>query len=158
MTHDQWLHAIAACAVQLERQTKCPAPLMVAQAAVESAWGQRPIGKANYFGIKRAARHTQWCTVLTREVIHGQSVMEHLEFADYDNLEAACADFAWLITRGAPYAAAWQRYQQTRDLEGLIAAVARTYASDPGYARLVGEVAHLANVRGAIEAAAEVVA
>jgi hypothetical protein len=39
-----------------EAETGCPAPLMIAQWAVESSWGAKPAGKANYFGIKMAAR------------------------------------------------------------------------------------------------------
>jgi hypothetical protein len=29
---------------------------MIAQWAVESRWGENPVGHANYFGVKRAAR------------------------------------------------------------------------------------------------------
>jgi hypothetical protein len=79
--------------------------------------------------VKRAARHTQWCTIETREVVGGKSVVENLEFADYDSLEDSCCDYAWLITNGAPYRAAWEQYQKARDLPSLIAAVARVYAN-----------------------------
>ena len=47
------------------------------------------------------------CTVTTHEVIHGQSVEMDLDFADYPSLEDSCRDYAWLITQGAPYRAAW---------------------------------------------------
>jgi hypothetical protein len=36
--------------------------------AIESKWSEKPVGHANYFGVKRAARHTKWCTVLAQEV------------------------------------------------------------------------------------------
>ena len=48
----------------------------------------------NYYGIKRAARHTKWCTVATREVVNGKSVVQDLDFADYDSLEVSCRDYA----------------------------------------------------------------
>jgi flagellum-specific peptidoglycan hydrolase FlgJ len=35
--------------------------------------------------VKRAARQTKCCTVTTREVINGKSVVENLEFAEYDS-------------------------------------------------------------------------
>ena len=68
------LNEVARIAVRLEQQTACPAQLLIAQWAIESKWGEKPVGHANYFGVKRAARHTQWCTVTTREVVNGKSV------------------------------------------------------------------------------------
>ena len=100
--------------------------------------------------IKRAARHTKWCTVTTREVVDGKSVSENLQFADYDSLEDSCRDYAWLITNGAPYHVAWERYQNDHDLHALIASVAWVYATDPGYAHLAAAIATQLNVSQAI--------
>ncbi len=119
---------------------------MIAQWAIESAWGAKPVGHANYFGIKKADRHTKCCTVATREVVNGKTVIENLEFADYDSLEASCRDYAWLITHGAPYHAAWEEYQQGHELRVLIAEVARDYATDPNYAALVNAITRQTNV------------
>ena len=93
-----------------------------------------------YFGIKKAERHTKCCTVTTREVINGKSVIENLEFTDYDCLEDSCRDYAWLITHGAPYHAAWRQYQSDHDLHALVAAVARVYATDQTYAGLTATI------------------
>jgi flagellum-specific peptidoglycan hydrolase FlgJ len=144
------LNEVARIAVRLEQETGCPAQLMIAQWAIESAWGAKPVGHANYFGIKKADRHTKCCTVTTREVINGKSVVENLEFADYDSLEDSCRDYAWLITSGAPYHAAWEQYQQGSDLRALIAAVARVYATDSNYERLVAAVGAQRDVSHAI--------
>ena len=144
------LNEVARIAVRLEQQTACPAQLLIAQWAIESKWGEKPVGHANYFGVKRAARHTQWCTVATREVVNGKSVIESLEFADYDSLADSCRDYAWLITQGAPYHAAWARFQADHDLHTLIVAVAGIYATDPNYARLAASIAGQANVAQAI--------
>jgi flagellum-specific peptidoglycan hydrolase FlgJ len=144
------LDEVARIAVRLEQETGCPAQLLIAQWAIESKWGEKPVGHANYFGIKRASRHTKWCTVTTREVVNGKSVVENLAFADYDSLDDSCRDYAWLITNGAPYHAAWEQYREGRDLPVLIVAVARVYATDPNYAHLAVEVASQANVLQAI--------
>jgi len=144
------LNEVARIAVRLEQQIGCPAQLLIAQWAIESAWGAKPVGHANYFGIKKADRHAMWCTVTTREVVNRQSVIENLEFADYDSLEDSCRDYAWLITNGAPYRAAWKQYQKDRDLPSLIAAVAHVYATDPSYARLVAVIADQTNVKQAV--------
>jgi len=117
--------------------------------------GRKAVGHANYFGVKRAARHTRWCTVATREVVNGKSVIENLEFADYDSLADSCRDYAWLITQGTPYHAAWARYQTDRGLHTLIVAVAATYATDPNYARLCTTIAGQANLALAIKARAK---
>jgi len=144
------LDQVAQIAVALEAQTGCPAQLLIAQWALESEWGAKPAGTANYFGIKRAARHTKWCTVTTREVVNGKSIVQELQFADYDSLEDSCRDYAWLITNGAPYHAAWQQYLNDRNLHTLIAAVARVYATDPNYARVAASIAGQENVAQAI--------
>jgi hypothetical protein len=82
--------------------------------------------------MKRAARHTKWCTITTQEVFTSAQLEAwnhqhptspgrvlatlpdtHLrvaiddEFADYDSLEASCQDYAWSITHGEPYRRAW---------------------------------------------------
>ena len=150
---EQRLEEVARIAVALEAQTGCPASLMIAQWALESKWGAKPVGKANYFGIKAAARHEKCCTVTTHEVINGRSVVQNLEFADYDSLEDSCRDYAWLITQGAPYRSAWEQYQNDHDLHALIAAVAGTYATDLHYASMVAQIASQGNVAQAIAAA-----
>jgi flagellum-specific peptidoglycan hydrolase FlgJ len=150
---EQRLKEVSAIAVTLEAQTGCPAPLLIAQWAVESEWGAKPAGTANYFGIKHAARHTKCCTVTTREVVNGTSIVQNLQFADYDSLADSCRDYVWMITCGAPYHAAWQQYLNDRDLHALIAVVARVYATDPGYERLVAAIAGQENVAQAIAAA-----
>jgi flagellum-specific peptidoglycan hydrolase FlgJ len=144
------LNEVARIAVRLEQETGCPAQLMIAQWAIESAWGAKPVGRANYFGIKKADRHTKCCTVTTHEVINGKPVVENLEFADYDSLEDSCRDYAWLITNSAPYHNAWEQYQRERDLYALIAAVAQVFASDPNYVCLATAIADQHNVSQAL--------
>ena len=66
------LSEVARIAVALEAQTGCPAQLMIAQWALESKWGAKPVGHANYFGVKMAPRHKLCCTVTTHEVVDGE--------------------------------------------------------------------------------------
>ncbi len=144
------LKQIALIADTLEAQTRCPAALMIAQWALESEWGDKLVGRNNCFGMKREGRHTEFCTVPTHEVIHGKPVVLDLEFADYDSVEDSCRDYAWLITHGAPYRAAWEQYQQIGDLQALIRTVAATYATDPNYARLITTIAGQTNITQAL--------
>lgn len=150
---DARLAEVARIAVALEAQTGCPAQMLIAQWAVESQWGAKPAGHANYFGVKKNSRDPQCCTVETREVVNGRSVIESLEFADYASLEESCRDYAWLITQGAPYRTAWEKYRADHNLQNLIAAVSRSYATDPKYMAMVSTIAGQSNVARAIAAA-----
>jgi flagellum-specific peptidoglycan hydrolase FlgJ len=149
-TRTERLDEVAQIAVRLEAETGCPAQLLIAQWALESQWGAKPAGAANYFGIKKASRHEKCCTVTTREVVNGKAVMKDLQFADYDSLEASCRDYVWLITHGSPYRAGWERYRQDHDLHAFIAAVAAAYATDPAYKALATTIASQSNVTSAI--------
>jgi flagellum-specific peptidoglycan hydrolase FlgJ len=147
------LAQIAQIAVALEKQTRCPASLMIAQWAVESRWGAKPVGHANYFGMKKNNRDPESCNVETEEIVNGKPVEEELQFADYDSLEDSARDYALLITEGEPYRAAWDAYSKDRDLAALIVAVAAKYATGEGYASLVSIIANQTNVQRAIVAA-----
>ena len=73
---EQRLNEVARIAVALEAQTGCPAQLLIAQWAIESKWGEKPVGHANYFGIKtRRPPHEVAARVTTREVVNGKSVV-----------------------------------------------------------------------------------
>jgi uncharacterized FlgJ-related protein len=45
------LAQVARIATALEAP-RCPTALLIAQWAIESQWGEKPVGDANYFGIK----------------------------------------------------------------------------------------------------------
>lgn len=149
------LQEVARIAVRLEAETGVPAQMLIAQWALESQWGAKPAGQANYFGIKKADRHERCCTVTTHEVVNGKSVQMDLEFADYDSLEASCRDYAWLISNGAPYRDAWQKFKRTGDVHNLIFDISRVYATGLQYAQLATQIAGQSNVARAIAAAKE---
>jgi len=182
--HTARLTEVAAIAVRIEAETECPARMLLAQWALESKWGEKKVGKANYFGIKRAMRHTKWCTVTTHEVWTQVQVFEwnarHQnnpariveqdgtgrsakytvviddDFADYDSLEESCRDYAWLITHGKPYHAAWREYMDFKDVDKLIKGIAHVYATAPAYAELVHQLAFQAEVTQVISLASSI--
>lgn len=149
----QRLDEVARIAVRLEADTGLPAEALVAQWALESKWGQRPAGKANYFGIKKAARHEQCCVVTTHEVVDGRPVTCDLEFADYRSLEDSCWDYAWLITQGEPYRNVWAQYGRDNDVRSLVSGIARVYATSPEYGQLAARIAGQENVARAVREA-----
>ncbi len=135
------LNEISKIAVHLETLTQVPAQLLVSQWALESKWGSKPVGVANYFGIKRSKRHEKCATCVTTEYIDGKPQKQTLEFADYDDLTASASDYCWLISNGAPYRLAWASYLRTKDVRQLLLGISRTYATDPSYGKLVQQIA-----------------
>jgi peptidoglycan hydrolase FlgJ len=114
-----------------------PARLTLAQAALESQWGRKPIGK-NYFGIKQAARHKASKVVLTSEQEKSGAIYKaRLAFADYPTIEAGVMDYAWLISQGAPYREPWKTYQTNKNVVQLGQGIAKIYATSLSYAQLL---------------------
>ena len=180
---EQRLKKVAAIAAVLEKRTGCPGQLLIAQWAIESQWGEKPVGNFNFFGVKRAARHAKFCIVTTHEVFtagqlgawnthhpdrparviaampDGRTRVElDDEFADYDSLGASCEDYAWLITDGEPYQQAWRRYLADKNVAALVTSVARVYATAPQYAELAREISDEPKVKQALSNASEPVA
>jgi len=138
MTSKQEFFAtITPLAKAAEARFGVPARLTIAQAALESQWGKKPIGN-NYFGIKQAARHKNSKVVLTSEQEKTGAIYKaRLAFADYPSIEAGVMDYAWLISQGAPYREPWQRYQTNKNILELGSGIAKIYATSLSYAQLL---------------------
>jgi len=118
-------------------QTKwnIPRSVILAQWALESAWGKKLSGKHNCFGIK--ARAGEPCTaVVTHEVIGGKRVTRTALFRDYASLTEAFDAHAKLLATGSAYA------DFRKALPDLVKATAALgggtpvrprYATDPAY-------------------------
>jgi Mannosyl-glycoprotein endo-beta-N-acetylglucosaminidase len=151
------LDDVAAIAAKIEGESGFPAEAMVAQWAIESEWGQKPVCTNNYFGIKLAARHQSGCSHETTELMserriaiwnedhpdhlitkgqkyrEGYYVQVNQKFADYHSLEESCRDYATLITTVPIYAEAWHSYQNSKDVRSLLRGLAGIYWTDPEY-------------------------
>ena len=130
---DLWPHAEAASAA-----TGIPARFLVAQAALETGWGEKVLKNAqgmssyNVFNLKAGSR---WdgptLSLPVREYAAGAPVTEHATFRMYGSYADAFADYARLLTQAPRYAAVLGQREA--------AAFARTlhqagFATDPGYA------------------------
>lgn len=149
MTPDQMteLDRIAEAAVLCERNTDFPAEVSVAQCILESAWLTCAPGN-NCFGIKATDDAEQYC--VTKEFLNGTWQTCKLAFETYPTLAACFIAHAKLLTTGSRYAHAWAGYLVTRDLDGLIRAIAPIYATDPNYASEILTLAHGPHVTAAI--------
>ncbi|MFJ5159112.1 flagellar assembly peptidoglycan hydrolase FlgJ [Pantoea sp. NPDC088449] len=112
--------------------------LILAQAALESGWGQREIPAAdgspshNLFGIKATG---DWkgktAEITTTEYINGVKQKVKAAFRVYDSYEHALADYAKLLTNNPRYS---RVVNSTTAEQGAKALQAGGYATDPAYA------------------------
>lgn len=114
-----------------------PAPLILAQAALESGWGQREIRGAdgaqsfNLFGIKA---DRSWkgpvVEVMTTEYVDGQAQKVSAKFRAYGSYDEAFTDYAKFMTRNPRYANVIATEDPAAAAHGLQRA---GYATDPQY-------------------------
>jgi len=112
--------------------------LILAQAALESGWGQREIPTANgnpshnLFGIKATA---DWkgktAEITTTEYIDGVKQKVKAAFRVYDSYEHALADYTKLLTHNPRYS---HVINSATPEQGAKALQAGGYATDPAYA------------------------
>lgn len=133
------------------------ARMIIAQAALETGWGQHGVGSGstvasshNLFGIK-ASGDSASTTATTTEYIDGRPQQVTASFRRYDSDAAALQGYADLIS-GSP------RYQAVAgsgdDAERFAGALQRAgYATDPNYAQKLVAVADSPHLAAAINAA-----
>jgi len=125
-----------------------PAPYILAQAAHESAWGQREIANAdgssshNLFGIKAGAGwNGAVAEVTTTEWVAGEPQKVVQKFRAYGSYADAFQDYARLIAQSPRYAGAMQQVAAGATPQGWAASLQKAgYATDPGYADKLARV------------------
>ena len=132
MTKTEFLQQATAAAAAASRESGLPAGITVAQAILESNWGQSQLARDghNYFGIKAHANHDR-VAYPTFEVINGSTVRVMAEFARYASMEECFRDRDGIILRFACYAEA---RNAKHDFEQFARALAKHWATDPKYA------------------------
>ncbi len=115
---------------------------VLAQAALETGWGEHVIRRAdgssshNYFGIKAAnGWRGEVVSVPTTEYVDGRAVTVEARFRAYDSAAAAFADYGRFISENPRYREALANgTDEARYAHGLAAA---GYATDPRYAEKI---------------------
>ncbi|WNN46035.1 flagellar assembly peptidoglycan hydrolase FlgJ [Winslowiella toletana] len=135
----EFIARLAQPAQQASAESGIPHHLILAQAALESGWGQRQIltrdGKPsfNLFGIKA---NSSWqgdkTEITTTEYEHGVAKKVKASFRVYNSYAEALNDYVKLITNNPRYAAVASA--QTAE-QGAQALQAAGYATDPKYAQ-----------------------
>jgi len=132
MTKEEFIAAATAAAQASSATSGFPPGVTVAQAALESAWGNSGLAQAanNYFGIK-ARPGGQAIELPTLEYVGGAPVRIPAKFAKYASMVECFADRDRMI-------GSLPAYQEARaaaaDPEAFTRALARHWATDPDYA------------------------
>ncbi|WP_047681150.1 MULTISPECIES: flagellar assembly peptidoglycan hydrolase FlgJ [Xenorhabdus] len=132
------------------QQSGIPHLLIIAQAALESGWGQREIlteeGKPshNLFGIKAGKSWQGPVTqITTTEYIEGEPKIIRDSFRVYDSYLEAVTDYVKLLAENPRYA---KVARSTTAEQGAYSLQDAGYATDPGYAeKLVSLIQQLKN-------------
>jgi len=137
-TPTDFVHQLSEPAREASRRTGMPAPLILAQAALETGWGRREIPTAdggnshNLFGIKAGGEWDGPTTdVVTHEYINGQRTRMVERFRVYDSYAEAFADHGRLISDNPRYAPVLQAADAEQAARALQSG---GYATDPAYA------------------------
>ncbi len=133
-THDKFIVAVAEAAQASQLDTHVPAAVTIAQAILESDWGQSLLSTKgqNYFGIK-ATKGPGPAGVLnmnTWEVMGGANVTVNAGFKAYNNLYESVMDHGHFLADNARYAAAFKTSDPNEFARRIHAA---GYATDPAY-------------------------
>ena len=132
MTRDDFLRQAVAAATASSAISGFSPGITVAQAALESAWGQSRLSQDanNYFGIKALARYDR-IAMPTFEVGGGVRKAVTAWFACFPSMTECFLARDRLITTGALFAEA---RAAKADAEQFTRALARRWATDPAYA------------------------
>ena len=117
-----------------QRQTGVPASVTLAQAILESGWGDSHMGDAwNFFGIKAQAGEP-FVVQHTREVVNGKDVFIDAKFRRFASMEDCFCSHGEFLRDNPRYGPAFK----TSNAEAFARAVhAAGYATDPNYGELL---------------------
>jgi len=131
---EKFIASVAPAAQESERDSGVPAAVTIAQAILESNWGESGLSvKAhNYFGIKAMSGPGPAGTISmdTWEVFGGKDTVVKDAFKAYNNLDESIMDHGNFLKNNARYAAAFN----TTDPEAFASKIHKAgYATDPAY-------------------------
>jgi len=153
MNKEEFVRKTYAAAMESSARSGMPALVTVAQAALESNWGQSMLSRQahNYFGIKAHGRHER-IRMRTAEFEEGSRVATDAEFTRYSSLADCIACRDAILSHSARYAGA---RKTCGDETAFIREMAVHWATDPRYAeKLQAVLKEVKRILGAGEAVA----
>ncbi len=147
MTKHEFVQQAFEAASQSSERSGMPVMVTVAQAALESNWGQSKLSREanNYFGIKAHGKHER-IQMNTGECEHGATVVIKAEFAKYLSMLECFECRDGILSRGSSYARA---REYCGDEAEFTRQIAKHWATDPKYAEKL--LAILDDVKGTLK-------
>lgn len=135
LTENEFLAEIVPIALQAQTNYGVRPSVLVAQAALESDWGNSQLSKEsnNYFGIKGVADGQQYAT---KEFTQDKWQNVQATFRTYPSLQASVSDYASLMKHGTSWNANLYQGVVSADhyRDAAFALQKAGYATDPDYA------------------------
>jgi flagellar rod assembly protein/muramidase FlgJ len=137
MPPSAFIGMLAQAAQDCQRKTGIPASITLAQAALESSWGERAPGN-NLFGIKADKSWTgPTVTFSTHEHLAGKDIAMPDKFRRYSSWLDSMVDHAQFLLKNQRYA---RCFKETTGAGWARALQACGYATDPEYATKLIEI------------------
>lgn len=141
---EEFIANLYPAAMRVSRQTGMSAELILAQAALETGWGEKVLpGTNNIFNIKDSPGwHGESRTFNVWEIEHGRKVWKDQDFRVYGSIDEALTDRVQFLRENGRYARAGLFNEGTLgNLEREANALQRAgYATDPHYAQQLSAV------------------
>jgi flagellar rod assembly protein/muramidase FlgJ len=134
MNPTEFITRLTSPALESQRKSGVPASITIAQAALESAWGESGLAKTgnNLFGIKADSRwRGETLTLNTREFIKGQWVVVPAKWRKYASWQSSIDDHANFLRQNPRYQLCFACLTADAFARALLKA---GYATDPSYA------------------------
>lgn len=152
-TPEDFVKSVRPYAESAARELGVDAEFLIAQSALESAWGSqmatdsRGASSNNLFGIKAdASWNGPVASAKTLEFESGVAVQQRASFRKYDNVGESFSDYVTFLKSNPRYQSALTRgADSVKFAEALQEA---GYATDPHYAKKIGAVMNGSAIRG----------
>jgi len=135
-TQQEFIDTLMPAALEVSQQTGIDPRIIIAQAAQETGWGRSAPGN-NFFGIKSHGQ-SGGQTLNTHEYIDGQRVNVSDSFRTYESPADSVYGYRDFLLQNPRYGDFLSAQGLDAQLEALGAS---GYATDPGYATSVGQIA-----------------
>lgn len=129
-TLNKFISLMVPVAKQVQLQWKIPASVCIAQAALETGWGQSVVGN-NYFGIKASVAGAPAVSSPTMEFMNGQWVSVVASFSQYTSLNQCAFEYGQFLTDNPRYKECFAFCNSP--LKFTAALQEAGYATDPAY-------------------------
>lgn len=133
------------------RQTRTFNPrVLIAQAMLESGWGQSELAKKhyNYFGIKAGSLwQGDVAEYKTREVVDGKETQETARFRSYETEQRGLNDYLDFIANSPYFAEALNFPDDDEAYVDVLVGGEVKYATDPKYKKLILDIIETSGLR-----------